>query len=879
MTGGSRIVAFGAGGDAPPAGANLTEATDSIAAPPADLADDAAAPDDYAADDAIAPASREWLLPAVALAGIAGWTAFFGWALRHRFAVGVTPSEGVSLIGSWALPVLLIAVGWLIALRTSRREAARFGDAARALAAEAAALELRLNVVNRELSLAREFIGAQSRDLDSLGRVAGERLSAHADRLQGLVRDNGAQVEAIATVSTTALDNMERLRDRLPVIASSAKDVANSIGHAGRTAQGALESLIEAFARLEEAGADSTGKAVALHEQIDGSLTTLDARLAQVQGVVAARIEELEHRAAELGERMAAAEAEALAALRRRAGALDEDVAGARTQLEAHEGEALAALRARLTSLRDEGAAIERALREAQAGAIAALEADRARIEQATGAMIGRLDAIDRAALEAAQARIAALSEEAARFDERIAERNRLFTTEIEQRLQQAGARHDAELARVDRLFVTFDAAVAERQSRQSASQQDLAEQGEAVAARLEGLSDRIAAIAAFGHQAEESLGSGLRQLADRLGASREALAGTDAAVARLNEGAVRLLELLQASTEQSQDRLPAALATGDALLSEWERRLGELTALVTTAGAEGAALSGKVGQTREDLARAVADLGAFGTTLDERIAGQDAMVTQLRTSLAELERENLAAAEQAQGALAEAVETLATAARNAVASLGSDAQGAVAGYAERLGEESAAAIDRVMRSRIAEAVGRLEQAAGHAAGVSREAAMQMRDQLAKVDELAGNLERRVARARELADEQVDNDFSRRVALITESLNSNAIDIAKALSTEVTDTAWAAYLKGDRGVFTRRALRLVDVNEAREIARLFEDDHEFRDHVSRYIHDFEGMLRQLLSTRDGHALGVTLLSSDMGKLYVVLAQAIERLRT
>jgi len=38
------------------------------------------------------------------------------------------------------------------------------------------------------------------------------------------------------------------------------------------------------------------------------------------------------------------------------------------------------------------------------------------------------------------------------------------------------------------------------------------------------------------------------------------------------------------------------------------------------------------------------------------------------------------------------------------------------------------------------------------------------------------------------------------------------------------------------------------------------------------------MLRQLLSTRDGHALGVTLLSSDMGKLYVVLAQAIERLR-
>jgi len=34
----------------------------------------------------------------------------------------------------------------------------------------------------------------------------------------------------------------------------------------------------------------------------------------------------------------------------------------------------------------------------------------------------------------------------------------------------------------------------------------------------------------------------------------------------------------------------------------------------------------------------------------------------------------------------------------------------------------------------------------------------------------------------------------------------------------------------------------------------------------------------MLSTRDGNALSVTLLSSDMGKLYVALAQSIERLR-
>jgi len=95
----------------------------------------------------------------------------------------------------------------------------------------------------------------------------------------------------------------------------------------------------------------------------------------------------------------------------------------------------------------------------------------------------------------------------------------------------------------------------------------------------------------------------------------------------------------------------------------------------------------------------------------------------------------------------------------------------------------------------------------------------------------------------------------------------------------VPDTAWASYLKGDRGIFTRQAVRLLDAGEGKSVARLYHNDDDFRDRVSHYIADFESMLREILSTRDGESLGVTLLSSDMGKLYVALAQAIERLRS
>jgi hypothetical protein len=73
-------------------------------------------------------------------------------------------------------------------------------------------------------------------------------------------------------------------------------------------------------------------------------------------------------------------------------------------------------------------------------------------------------------------------------------------------------------------------------------------------------------------------------------------------------------------------------------------------------------------------------------------------------------------------------------------------------------------------------------------------------------------------------------------------------------------------------------VRLLDAGEAREILRHYDEEPAFREQVNRYIHDFEAMLRAILAQRDGSPLGVTLLSSDMGKLYVALAQAIERLR-
>ncbi|WP_336960201.1 hypothetical protein [Sphingobium aquiterrae] len=197
---------------------------------------------------------------------------------------------------------------------------------------------------------------------------------------------------------------------------------------------------------------------------------------------------------------------------------------------------------------------------------------------------------------------------------------------------------------------------------------------------------------------------------------------------------------------------------------------------------------------------------------------------------------------------------------------------------AQALGEASEEAMQKAIGDRVTAQIAEVADVAERAVKAAHLASDRLMRQLLTIADTSSTIEERIAQAERAAEDRDRDNFARRSAMLIESLNSTAIDVAKILSNEVTDSSWAAYLKGDRGVFTRRAVKLLDAGEAREIAQHYDNDPEFRDHVNRYIHDFEGMLRIILSARDGSALAVTILSSDMGKLYVALAQAIERLR-
>ncbi len=395
----------------------------------------------------------------------------------------------------------------------------------------------------------------------------------------------------------------------------------------------------------------------------------------------------------------------------------------------------------------------------------------------------------------------------------------------------------------------------------------------------IESVGDQFARLHASGSQQSQALAAAISALDGSASAMTETMRIGEATARQLIGTAEHLLTALDASAREIDETLPEALARLDARVVQSRKMVSaakpELLALVTAAESTHdavEAVAGLVTSEREKLAYITASLTEALDTGNDKAATMEAVVNEAIARARSFAQD---AAPQLVDALQRIRETAAHAADSARDMLTS----VIPDAADQIEAASAEAVRRAFDNALPHPLAELNAASDAAVRAASRASEHLAQQLMAIAETSSAVEARIDAERAAREVANHDNFARRVSLLIEALNSASIDITKTFSHEVTDSAWAAYLKGDRGVFTRRAVRLLDSGEAREVARLHEIDPGFRDNVNRYIHDFEAMLRQILALRDGSPLGVTLLSSDMGKLYVALAQAIERLRT
>ena len=708
------------------------------------------------------PEPASMILPIVLIGLAAAWTAFFLFAQFGNLQAGPGASQSADLIVQWAVPLLLIGMIWLLAMRTSHREARRFADVSGRMQDAGAALQHRMQAVNNEISLAREFLAEQARELDMLGRTRARDIREAAQSIEHAFAESQRQAAKLDEVSQAANGNLERLRNHLPVVTSTAKDVTNQIATAGEGARIQLDALVNGAAAIEEATERLGAASDRLHERSSNVSEAID---------------------------------ENSAASERRLADFLQDAEGAAAQLSRHLQASIADLLASL----DDSAERQRRLAMESASTL----------QERLSELDNRINDVAERGGEQGE-RIVRLSRE---IDE-SAERARARIHELDERGSEATAR----------IAFAIKAAL---------------DNSDALSAKIEHNDDGLAALQNR-LAAAHDLMAAIEQLGDD-----QLLPSVERVLGKIDETNDRgtdlrtLIELIDVNSHGVQDR---AVALGDVLSQQRELIDGlneDSAAAFTERREDSAALEQALMEARGALQRLAEDVEA-----------------RLSASVEQVRDRSIEAADHARSALDGVVETT----------------------ADNLRQRTTETLEHAVTEQMEAGGERWNGMVAAALHQSDETTKLLEERLAKLDQMTSNLEVRLERAHEQFEGTDDDAFARRVLLLTESLNSTSIDVAKLLSNDVTDPAWAAYLKGDRGVFTRRAVRLLDAGEVRIIAQHYEEDREFRNQVNRYIHDFESIMRNLMSTRDGSAISVTLLSSDVGKLYVALAQAIERLR-
>lgn len=677
------------------------------------------------------------------------------------------------------------------------------------------------------------IIGAASAPLALIGVLGVLALRTSRKESQRFL----STAQGMRAESTRLESRVAELTARIDANRTALADQTVQLTQIGEEASSRLATIVAAFredgTRLDQ-HADQLGQAAArAGNELNALLASLPQAQEQTSGIAAALNDAGETAMGQAG----ALEAQ-LETLLQRGREADEIASGAAQRLATHLAQikgTTEAARAQLDATADQ---MNETVQSALARASEALEEARRSVEAQGAAMLAMVDqstaALDTTGGQASEA-----------LSARIAE----ITGHVEALGRSISAHDETGRALIDRL----SAGVGDFEQR-------LERIDQSGTARTEQLSSAIA-----------SLGEHADRLSSSLASAGDA---ADGFIARSES----LLTALDASAREIDETLPAALARLDSQAEASRSRIEAMRQPVGEIEVGATSALDRLAQTERLLQQQREAIELFGQAADRQLQTGKRSATELAAAIDTAHGQMAAVTNGSGPQLVDIMLRVRDTANQAAERARETFERIVPQAAASIGQAADQAIEDVIGNRVERQVLAVAEAAERAVTAANAAAALLQDQISKVEQGAASLEARVDSARERNEEASGEGFSRRASLLMEALNSTAIDVAKILSNEVTDSAWAAYLKGDRGVFTRRAVRLLEAGESRTILGYYESDPEFREQVSRYIHDFEAMLRNVLATREGSQIAITLLSSDMGKLYVALAQAIERLR-
>lgn len=123
---------------------------------------------------------------------------------------------------------------------------------------------------------------------------------------------------------------------------------------------------------------------------------------------------------------------------------------------------------------------------------------------------------------------------------------------------------------------------------------------------------------------------------------------------------------------------------------------------------------------------------------------------------------------------------------------------------------------------------------------------------------------------------QIEPDFLQDATAILDQLQTFSIDMAHIFTPKSEETLWKKYYEGDKAVFMRHITRMISESQHKQILELYQTNTDFNQAVSRYMSGFESMTQMVQTTDQNKLLMSILIGSDIGRLYMVLADVLKR---
>jgi hypothetical protein len=101
-------------------------------------------------------------------------------------------------------------------------------------------------------------------------------------------------MQKLDDVGGAAYKNLEQLREHLPVVINTAKDVTNQIGNAGRSAQSEMSAMVSTLKKIGEVGTAAKQSLTALTDKSALSLETLAVEAERIKISLAEQLQEAE---------------------------------------------------------------------------------------------------------------------------------------------------------------------------------------------------------------------------------------------------------------------------------------------------------------------------------------------------------------------------------------------------------------------------------------------------------------------------------------------------------------------------------------------------------------------------------------------------------